>query len=153
MSGATVRVRDVRLDDLTALADLYRQLVADDSPEAQPVGEEAGTAILRAVIEDPNRSLLVAEIGESVVGTVDELVVANLTHRGQPWAIVENMVVDEAQRRHGVGSQLMNEVLNRARTAGCYKIQLLSRKVRTEAHAFYRSMGFEESAVGLRRYL
>lgn len=146
-------IRDVQLGDLDALVDLYRQLVADDSPDAQPAEEGVGTGILRAVIEDPNRSLLVAEIEGAVVGTVDQLVVANLTHRGQPWAIVENMVVDEAHRRNGVGRQLMDEALNRAQRAGCYKIQLLSRKVRTEAHAFYRSLGFEESAIGLRRYL
>ncbi len=148
-----MRIRDVQLGDLAALADLYRQLVADDSPDAQPAEESVGTGILRAVIEDPNRSLLVAEIEEAVVGTVDQLVVANLTHRGQPWAIVENMVVDEAHRRNGVGRQVLDEALNRAQRAGCYKIQLLSRNVRTEAHAFYRSLGFEGSAVGLRRYL
>jgi GNAT superfamily N-acetyltransferase len=79
--------------------------------------------------------------------------VPNLTHGGAPWAIVENVVVDAAVRRCGVGRRLMEDVAHRCRTAGCYKIQLLSRKHRAEAHSFYRMLGFEASAEGFRCYL
>jgi hypothetical protein len=47
----------------------------------------------------------------------------------------------------------MADVLRRARDAGCYKIQLLSRKGRAEAHAFYNQQGLEPVAEGFRRYL
>lgn len=67
--------------------------------------------------------------------------------------IVENVVVDTGARRQGVGQALMDDVLRRARDASCYKIQLLSRKGRSEAHAFYERLGFEASAEGFRRYL
>ena len=43
-------------------------------------------------------------------------------------------------------------LLEVARDAGCCKIQLLSGKPRAEAHAFYRSLGFEAVAEGFKLY-
>ena len=86
------------------------------------------------------------------VRTADLLIVSNLTHAGDPWAIVENVIVDRAARRGGIGRALMSELLRRCDAAGCYKVQLLSRKHRHEAHAFYRSLGFEPVAEGFRRH-
>jgi GNAT superfamily N-acetyltransferase len=94
----------------------------------------------------------VAELEGAVVGTADLLVVPNLTHRGDPWAIVENVVVATAARRRGVGRALLSHAVELARRAGCYKLQLLSMKHRTEAHAFYRSLGIEPVAEGFRIY-
>ena len=73
-----------------------------------------------------------------------------LTHRGRPWAAVENVVVGHAFRRLGVGRALMEEAARRAREAGCHRLQLLSRVQRTEAHAFYRAIGMHPSAQGFR---
>jgi hypothetical protein len=44
----------------------------------------------------------------------------------------------------------MEEAAQRAREAGCHRLQLLSRVQRTEAHAFYRAIGMEASAQGFR---
>jgi GNAT superfamily N-acetyltransferase len=80
------------------------------------------------------------------------VVVPNLTHRGEPWAIVENVIVASAARRTGVGRALMARLIELARAAGCYKLQLLSGKHRAEAHAFYRSMGLDAVAEGFKIY-
>lgn len=102
---------------------------------------------------DPDRSVLVAERRGQIIGTLDLLVVANLTHDAQSWAIVDNLVVDPACRRGGVGRALMEEAVDRASRAGCYKIELLSHENGSGAHAFYESVGFANSAQGFRRYL
>lgn len=47
----------------------------------------------------------------------------------------------------------MDEAVARARSAGCYKVQLLSNRLRTEAHEFYRNLGFDMSAEAFRLYL
>jgi ribosomal protein S18 acetylase RimI-like enzyme len=109
--------------------------------------------VLEAIEAQPSRSLLVATVDGAVVGTADVMVMANLTHHGSPWAIVENVVVDEALRRSGVGRALMEDVIRRCEADGCYKVQLLSREHRHGAHAFYERLGFERVAIGLRRYL
>ena len=80
------------------------------------------------------------------------LIVPNLSHEGRPWALVENVVVDEQYRRRGIGRLLMNYAVGKAKETGCHKIGLSSDTSRKEAHKFYRSMGFEASAHGFRLY-
>jgi GNAT superfamily N-acetyltransferase len=109
--------------------------------------------VLQRIIDDPRRSFFVAELEGELVGTADLLIIANLTHGARPVAFVENVVVDENQRGASIGQALMNEVIERARAEGCYKVQFLSNKDRTRAHAFYRRMGFSPSAEGFRLYL
>jgi len=46
----------------------------------------------------------------------------------------------------------MEYLIKIARDSGCYRIILNSDKRRTEAHHFYRALGFEASAEGFRLY-
>jgi GNAT superfamily N-acetyltransferase len=95
----------------------------------------------------------VAEIDGIVCGTVDVLIAPNLTHHARPWALVENVVVAASARRHGVGRALMERALDLARSAGCYKVNLISGNERSGAHDFYRSLGFEPVGQGFKVYL
>jgi GNAT superfamily N-acetyltransferase len=138
--------------DLDTVVTLARQL-AEGRHDAMPADGPDVLARFTEICSQPNRSLLVAAVAENVLGMADLVVVANLTHGGRPWAIVENVIVDENCRNGGIGRALMGEALARAERAGCYKVQLLSRKNRSGAHAFYARLGFEASAEGFRRYL
>ncbi len=149
---AQVTVRPAATADLADLLHLY-QLLAGNRVNALPAGPDEAMSLLQEIRTQLSRQLLVAEVDGKVVGTVDLLIVPNLTHHGAPWSIVENVVVDETVRRRGVGRALIEEVVRRCSDAGCYKIQLLSNKQRTEAHGFYRSVGFEAVAEGFRRFL
>jgi GNAT superfamily N-acetyltransferase len=51
-------------------------------------------------------------------------------------------------RSHGIGSQLMAEVLRRAKERGAYRVQLTSNATRTQAHQFYERLGFQPTHVG-----
>jgi GNAT superfamily N-acetyltransferase len=146
-----VLVRIAGADDLPGLLRLYRQLSED--PAAVPADPIKARSVMETIAEQPGRQVLVAEADGKIVGTADLLIVPNLTHGGAPWAAIENVVVDEVARRHGVGHALVAELVRRCTEAGCYKMQLLSNKRRTEAHEFYRSEGFEAVAEGFRRYL
>lgn len=145
-SGISVRPGNV--DDLDALVKLLRQLHPDF-----PTDSDKAEGVLAAMLCQEGRTILVAASGAEVVGTADLLLVANLTHAASPWAIVENVVVDSAIRRGGVGRALMTEVLDRATQACCYMVQLVSLKHRTAAHRFYNQIGFEPVGEGFRRYL
>jgi GNAT superfamily N-acetyltransferase len=147
------RVRPVHIEDAEALHRLYCEL-ADGRMDALPAGIDLTREILTDIVGQPARQLLVAEVdGGRVVGTVDVVVVTNLTHRGRPWAIVENVVVSEGHRRRGIGRALMQAAIGHARSMGCYKVQLLSAKHRDEAHQFYGSLGLVAVAEGFRIYL
>lgn len=145
-------VRPAVPGDLDALVSLYSQLV-DDERALRPTVDSRHERVLLDVIGDPSRHLLVGVLDEESVGSVDLLIVANLTHGARPWAIVENVVVAYELRGCGIGSALMGHAIDLAREAGCYKVQLLSGRQRTGAHAFYRSLGMEPVAEGFKLYL
>jgi ribosomal protein S18 acetylase RimI-like enzyme len=144
--------RRARPDDLDALLALYDEL-ADDPGESTGADDPRARAAMQAILMDRSRHLTVVTVDGRVAGTADLLVVQNLTHRAQPWAIIENVVVATAHRRTGVGKTLMSHLVEVAREAGCYKVQLLSGKHRAEAHRLYRSVGFEAVAEGFKLYL
>lgn len=147
-------IRAAIRSDLGAILRLLREL--GDTTHTQSAHVRMSSAAVRAwtrMENDADRTVLVAEQRGQIIGTLDLLVVANLTHDAQPWAIVDNLVVDPETRGAGVGRALMEDALDRATRAGCYKVELLSHESRGGAHAFYRSLGFDNSAEGFRRYL
>jgi GNAT superfamily N-acetyltransferase len=146
-----IMVRPAQPGDLPELLDLYGEL-ADGRQAALPATGPAAARQFEQILSDPSRTILVAVTGGRVAGTADLTIVANLTHGGCPWAIVENVVVSAAARGRGTGTALMERASEVARRAGCYKIQLLSRKQRVRAHKFYQAIGFEAAAEGFRRY-
>jgi GNAT superfamily N-acetyltransferase len=146
-----VLVRRALQTDLGALLALYHEL-ADSRVTAAPADRASSEPVLAEILADPRRQLVVAIVDGQLVGTADLLVVPNLTHRGEPWAIVENVIVARAVRRTGVGRALMQHLIELARAAGCCKLQLLSGKHRTQAHEFYRSLGLEAVAEGFKIY-
>ena len=147
-----VEVRPAVVADVPALLALYAQLSGGLAPEP-PLSLAEGEAEFAGIAADPDRTLLVATADGAVAGTVDLLVVRpSLTHGGRPWAAVENVVVDERHQRRGVGRALMEEAARRAREANCHRLQLLSSARRTQAHAFYRTIGMDASPQGFRLF-
>jgi glucosamine-phosphate N-acetyltransferase len=59
---------------------------------------------------------------------------------------VDEMIVDEAQRGRGVGSQILDYLTSWARERGCNRIELDSAFHRKDAHAFYEHRGFQSRA-------
>lgn len=156
-SGATtparadVVIRTARVDDAPVLAGLLAggSIRANEDP--------ADPAPYRAALEEmdrtPGNEVVVAEVGGRVVGTCQLLVFRHLQERGGRCAEIESMHVEEAMRGSGVGSVLLQAVIERARAAGCYRIQLTSNKLRPDAHRFYTRHGFTASHEGFKLYL
>jgi GNAT superfamily N-acetyltransferase len=148
---ASIAVRRASQSDLGALLSLYEEL-AGEKRSAAPGDRTSSETLLAEILADPRRALMVAVLDGRLIGTADLLIVPNLTHHAAPWAIVENVIVSRTERRTGVGRALMEELIDVARGAGCCKLQLLSGKHRSEAHAFYRGMGLESVAEGFKIY-
>jgi GNAT superfamily N-acetyltransferase len=138
-------VRDAMVADLPVLVPLLGQLnEARNAPTAQH---------MRAFDEievDPRQHVLVVEDGRTIVGTAALTVIPNLGRDARPVALIENVVVDARCRGRGIGALLMREAIGRARAAGCYRVALMSRKHRTDAHRFYERLGFERTSEGFR---
>lgn len=139
-------IRDATSDDLPALVRLLGQL----NESVPPAPTERHIAAFGAVSADPRQRLLVVERDGAVVGTAALVIVPNLGHDGTPYALVENVVVDEAARGRRHGDALLRYIIDEARAAGCYKVVLTSRKSRTDAHRFYERLGFDATSEGFR---
>jgi GNAT superfamily N-acetyltransferase len=145
----TIIVRQATEHDLTALATLYAEL----HPEDPALPHEQAVMTWQEIVGQTGRTVLIALREEIAVGTVDCIVVPNLTRGGRSFMLVENVVVARAARRQGVAGRLFDALIDLARAAGCYKVQLLSRIDRAEAHLFYESRGLRPLAQGYRLYL
>ncbi|KUP98298.1 GNAT family N-acetyltransferase [Thermobifida cellulosilytica] len=147
-------IRAAVRSDLGAILRLLRDLGEAAPTQSGTVRMSSATVRAWTRIEnDPERTVLVAERRGQIIGTLDLIVIANLTHDAQPWAVVDNMVVDAAYRRTGIGRALLEEAVNRAVQAGCYKIEMLAHESQSIAREFCLAMGFSASAEGFRRYL
>lgn len=110
---------------------------------------DVAAKILRRMATYPEYAVYVATAVNdgSVVGTFALLVMDNLAHGGAPSAVVEDVCVDEGLRGQGIGRAMMRFAMEFARERGCYKLTLSSNSARADAHAFYRSLGFEQHGV------
>jgi GNAT superfamily N-acetyltransferase len=91
----------------------------------------------------PHYRLYLAVVDGSAAGTYSLLIQDKLAKRGQPSGIVEDVAVDPASQRQGVGRAMMEHAREECRKAGCYKLTLSSNLKREEAHRFYDQLGFE----------
>jgi ribosomal protein S18 acetylase RimI-like enzyme len=120
------QVRSVQDADLPGLLALLSTLHPLDPPLNW--ADENVRKAWSDILKQTGRQLLVAVSGGVVIGTIDGVVIPNLTHDGQPYMSVENFIVDETHRHQGIGRALMRETLDFARKSGCYKVQLQSAK-------------------------
>ncbi len=67
------------------------------------------------------------------------------------YAVIEDLVVDKALRRHGIGNALLIWIEQEVRTAGCQQIFLESGISNREAHHFFEQHGFRPCSVVMRK--
>lgn len=139
-------IREATAEDLPTLVHLLGQL-NEDVPAAPTPRHQAA---FDAVASDPRQRLLVVECDGAVIGSAALVIVPNLGHNGAPYALIENVVVDEAMRGQRHGERLLRYMIDEARAAGCYKVVLTSRKSRADAHRFYERLGFAATSEGFR---
>lgn len=62
----------------------------------------------------------------------------------QPYALIEDLFVEEKFRGKSLGSRLMKAALVEAKKESCYKVLATSRHTRPQVHEFYRRLGFQD---------
>lgn len=129
--------REATEEDVPLLVSLHTQL----EPNESPLAAENAVALFRRTLLYPYYKHFLAYRDTACAGTFALIVMENLGHQGMPFAIIENVVVDRAFRRQGLGRALMEHARTLARQAGCYKLSLSTNLKRREAHAFYESLG------------
>ena len=132
------RVRNARPEDLGGLMQLYRSFPSY-SPEYDAA---AALPVWESIQAHPGLTVVVAEADGMLVGSATLVVVPNLTYRGQPWAVVENIVTHPEYRERGLGRRLLGYATARAWEAGCYKVGLAAGSKQEPTQHFYEGVGF-----------
>jgi GNAT superfamily N-acetyltransferase len=131
------QIRPCTASDFDEVFELLRQLWPDRSLDRAATGASYERALLR----DWQTFLCATEGGRLIAfGSLSKR--DNLC-QGEYMAYVNELVVDGAHRRRGIGTALMAALVEVARRGGCRRIALDSAFHRTEAHLFYKSIGFE----------
>lgn len=138
-------IRDARAEDGESLAPLLEQL-----GYPSPV-EDLAVRVDRFANSASDR-LVVAELGGRVVGLASVHVSLALEY-DEPAAKLSAIVVDESCRGQGIGGALVAVIEEEARARGCRVLFLTTADRRTEAHAFYRRHGFEETGRRFAKWL
>lgn len=91
--------------------------------------------------------LFIVEDGGLIIGSLTLHLQYKLIRNGGIAGLVEEVVIRESYRGKGIGSLLMEVVINKAKSLGCYKIIL---SCFPERVAFYERNGFNNESITMR---
>ncbi len=131
-SSSLVFIRKATLDDIAIIRKLERE-----SESAAHWGEREYGALFAA--EAPRRIALVA--AEEVDAQILGFVIARCAD--DEWEI-ENVVVAPEQRRRGLGSELVRELVQEAGRSGATAVLLEVRESNAAARRLYEKIGFTQ---------
>jgi ribosomal protein S18 acetylase RimI-like enzyme len=139
----TVEVlREVTDEVVEAFARLVPQLSKTTIPPDR--------AALDRIVGSPAVTVLVARDGGTIVGTLT-LVMFPIPTGIRAW--IEDVVVDQAAGRKGIGTALSEEALRIAQAGGARTVDLTSRPSREAAGRLYEKVGFKLRETRVYRYL
>jgi ribosomal protein S18 acetylase RimI-like enzyme len=131
-------MREANADDAEQLAKLFALLGAHIGPQA----------ILRNLrtLTEAGESVVVIARGKELLGACG-LYRTVSAHREQPVGRITVLVVADGVRGCGLGRQLVEEAERRFAELGCELLEVTSNDRLTEAHAFYRHLGYERTSM------
>ncbi len=146
-----MQVRAALRADVPAIVALY----ADDrlgAARETPGDLDRYYAAFAAIDRTSGGELLVGEADGRVIATLQLTIIQQLSSRGSKVAQIEAVRVATELRGRGLGAELVRVAVERARAAGCVRVQLTSHKERADAHRFYERLGFRRSHEGFKYY-
>ena len=67
-----------------------------------------------------------------------------------PYGLLEDVMVDEAFQKQGLGTKLVQKVIEVAKSENCYKLIGTSRFSREHVHRWYEKLGLEKNGYDFR---
>lgn len=138
-----LNIRPAHAEDAQAVYGLLTQFVTSYQPEREALDRH-----FPKLIASKKLVFLVASIGDQVVGYALGSIALTLYANGPVLELQELMVASE-HRKRGIGRRLVVAALEQALSAGCAEATVPTRRARD----FYVRLGFEETAVYLKRRL
>ncbi|MBT2703157.1 GNAT family N-acetyltransferase [Chryseobacterium sp. ISL-80] len=104
----------------------------------------------KAISSDPNNELIVACVGDEVIGVQQITFTPYITHQGGWRATIEGVRTSSRVRGMGIGTELIKWAIKRAEERDCHLVQLTTDKQRPDALRFYEKLGFTATHEGLK---
>lgn len=114
-----------------------------------PLPEKYYTAF-ENIDADPNQELIVVEKEGEVIGTLQLSFIQYLTYQGGIRAQIEAVRIREDLRGEGLGQQMFEWAIKRAKERKAHILQLTTDKSRPEALHFYEKLGFKATHEGMK---
>jgi GNAT superfamily N-acetyltransferase len=132
-----ITIRPATKDDAPGIARLVTQL-------GYPATQAEIESRLAPILAHPDYAMWVAEDSGRVIGLTGVFVHLALEYDGFYGRLL-GLVVEEAYRGRGIGRRLLDQTEQWLQERGVNKLTLTSGKQRTEAHKFYRRLGYAET--------
>lgn len=131
-------IREIYENDFSGLSMLYTHLHGN-----KPIPENEMTrAVFDEILADKNHHIIVAEEDGQIVSSCVCVIIPNLTHNQQPYALIENVVTHKDCRGRGLASGCLAYARDIAEKHNCYKMMLLTGSKKRSTHRFYRRNGY-----------
>lgn len=135
-----VQIRVACQEDIPSVLGLLRHLWPDKA-----INETALSNVLSRGMKSGDNVYLCAENSDGMVGFCSMQLHDSLWQESL-IAYVETLIVAGKSRGQGIGTRMLDEVIEMARLRECRKIELDSAFHRESAHDFYESHGFQKRA-------
>jgi len=143
-------LREARREDIRRIVEMLADDEVARGREDLSGDMTAYQAAFDVIAADPNNTLYVWDQDGAVMGCLQLTFIPGMSYRGSWIAKVEGVRVDRSLRGTGVGEQMMQAVIAKARARGCKQLQLTTNKQRVDAQRFYKRLGFEASHEGMK---
>lgn len=144
LRGVSVTI-EVASEATNELVEAFERLIPQLSQRSSPPSKNE----LAEMITSPASDVLIARLNGTVVATLT-LVTFRIPTGVRAW--IEDVVVDDVARGHGVGEQLNRFAIELARSKGATTVDLTSRPSREAANRLYQRIGFQERDTNVYRY-
>jgi len=108
---------------------------------------EDAKKVFEKINSNPDHIIAVAVIDGKIIGSTTLLIETKFIHNGGKVGHIEDVVVDKAYQRKGVGEKIIKYLLKYAKDMGCYKTIL---DCVDDVKPFYEKLGFKHNANALR---
>ena len=107
---------------------------------SDPSQHKGSLSDLQDIVENNWTSMIVAKDEKRIIGMATIHIVNNM---GKRIAHVDDVVISDAYRRQGLGTKIICELIEFAKSRGVSQIRLTSRSARIAANKLYQQMGFK----------
>lgn len=155
-----MNIRFAAVRDIPGMIDLLQQ-VGEVHHQIRPDLFRAGAqkydeAALQALLADPKRPILIAEIEEKVAGyafCILQITENDPVLRDRKVLYIDDLCVDEALRGKGIAGALYEKVLDYARELHCDAVTLNVWCGNDGAMKFYEKCGLKPQKIGMETIL